>query len=245
MSELPVSAQIRLASYGYDVGPEILKRATNAEREQHIAARVDDLLQHGPSGVPAAENEIKTTSYRGTDSPLYLAESRIMLLQNRLSEAVALLDEGLRLATSYSNTARIVDLLALKSWILENSGRWMELGEPLTYLEDYATRLQRQLTVIQVWAHRLRLARIQSDQAAEEAAAAQLAPLLVAQPTEDLASIGALLIGVFERVAMIDPDVSKCAYELRRFVRSGAGPMDSVLAEWPYFPYVPIVPDYA
>jgi hypothetical protein len=245
LSELPVSAQILLASYGYDVDPDVLKRATKTEREAHIEARVAELLRHGPSGVPAADKEIKTASYRGSNSRLYLAESRVLLMQNRFAEAITLVDEGLALASSCHHTSRIVDLLAMKCWLLEKSARWPDLSEPLRYLEDYSSRLQRPLPLIQVWAQRFRLARIQTDPVAENAAAVQLAPLLIAQPIEQLASIAAMLSVVFERLGAIDPEVANRAIELGRFAPGGLAPIEQMLAKWPYLPYLPIVQEYA
>ena len=97
--------------------------------------------------------------------------------------------------------------------------------------------------MVQVWAQRLRLFERQKEEKQAEATVRQLIPLLTELSTPELASIACLLRRVFERAGAVEADVFERASELRRFSHSGSDEIDSMLADWPYLPYISMAPD--
>ena len=178
----------------------MLQQATKTEFESHLAAQIEELLPHGESALGIADGMLKSNRYRGTNSPLYLQEARVRFAQRRFPDALALLDEGLRFASESRDLLRILDLLCLKSWVLEEAQRWDELGAALKYLWEYAQRLDHSLASIQHWAQKIRLARWANRQEEVAAAATELSRLLPNLSEQDFLSIAPLLKGIFSYV---------------------------------------------
>jgi hypothetical protein len=207
MSELPCKSQLLLAVFGYDIPPEIQRQASKEQREAATAAKIRELLPHGPSATAAADDLLKSAFYRGSDSPLYLEEARIRFLQQRYDDVFSLTDEGLRYAFETQDQPRVLDLLALKTWALEEAGRTQELALALPHLTSTAARLHRPLTEIQALAQTYRLARATENRDAALAALTHLKGLLKGLDSGGFAQIAPVLKDIVAPAADLDPEV--------------------------------------
>jgi hypothetical protein len=178
LGELPFSSQIFLAEQGYSVPQEVLDKASAAALQNHTAATIDQLLPIGGSALSQAGEVLKGTAYRGTNSPLYLAEARLLFLRREPGRALETLDEGIRFAAEVGDETRILDLLCFKAWTLEEMQKLANVEPMLPHISDYADRLNAHSPQIQYRAQSLRLARLFSRADDVQLAAAALAPLL-------------------------------------------------------------------
>jgi hypothetical protein len=205
LGELPLSSQIFLAEQGYSVPQEVLDKASAAELQNHTAATIDQLLPIGGSALSQAWQVLQGTAYRGTNSPLYLAEARVLFLRREPGRALDTLDEGVRFAAEAGDETRILDLLCLKAWTLEERQKLADAEPILPHIRDYADRLNARLPQIQYRAQNLRLASLFSRTDDVQLAAAALAPLLEGLSGPEFVSIAPLLKDVFVPVTRINP----------------------------------------
>lgn len=204
VSEMPTQAQIFLAGVGYDVLEEVLRQASQSQYDDHFAAKIDEMLPQGPQAYEAAGQLLQKSSYRGRNSPLCLSAARLLFLKGQLAQAVEVLDDGLKSALGAGDTNRVLDLLCLKSWTLEEAKSTGELGRTLEYLQRYADRLGRNLARLQCLAQRARFQPAGTDQPASDFASS-IAPLLRELPERDFVAMAPVLAGVFTIVTPFDP----------------------------------------
>jgi hypothetical protein len=193
LSELPIAAQLFLSGFGYDVTPEVLERASKTQRETFTSTKIAELLPHGPSAVPAAARLLASEDYRGTNSPLYVDGMRVRFLEGHVDDVFALADEGLRYAVESQDYARVLDILCLKAWVLEEAGRLDELVVALPHLSRVAERVGRLLPRLQDLAQRFRVARFRKNEADAEAPVTSLAGPLAALKAQEFSQVAPLL----------------------------------------------------
>jgi hypothetical protein len=201
LPEMPIAAQLLLSTCGYEVSPEVLKAASDEQREEHAAASARERMTYGPSGWSSSLGQITSLRYRGGDSPLYLEEARLRFLGGEMATMFELLDEGIKYALAAQNTARALDLICLKAWGLEKAQRYDELDRALPYLERTADRLGRALPHLQLFAQRHRLCKARGQEVAAQEALANLMPLLQSLSPKDLLDIAPVLIDVIPALA--------------------------------------------
>ncbi len=196
VSELPIPMQTALASLGYDVASEVLQQASHQQSEEHLAAKVEDLLPHGANAWAESMQLIEGVKYKGKNSPLYLAEARVLCLMREPDRSGTVIEEGIKFASQSGDTTRVLDLLCLKAWLLETRERWEDLAESLKFVSEYATRLQKTEALIQHRAQQLRLVLLQKE-GEHEPLARELADMLCEVSGETFLSMAPLLHGVF------------------------------------------------
>lgn len=264
LPELPHDAQIFLAGLGYEIAPDVLKEASQAQHEGFLAAKVVEHLPRGPSALSDAAKLIAATAYRGHNSPLYLEDARVNFVQGNYGEAVTLLEEGFRLAYADQDRARTLDLLALQTWVLEEMKRLDALTLLLPRFRQRVERASpsRPLLEIQAAAQMLRAAHRfgRSDETRMQAEA--LASRLQRIDWTDFVQVAMLLYDVFVDVVEVDPQcvrrVSEWAFRIhgnRPHIVSSEGSLlnappqakprelaarlDGVLRAWPdRLPYI-------
>lgn len=230
LAELPIAAQLFLSGFGYDVAPEVLQRASKAQRETFTSTKIAELLPHGPSALGMAAQLLGSESYRGTNSPLYLDEVRVRFLQGDYDHVFALADEGLRHAFEAQDHARVLDLLALKAWALEEAHRFDELARALPYLSRSVDRVGRALPRLQELAQRFRLARLAQHDADAEAAIARLTEPLAALKPDEFSQIAPLLKDVVAPATRMNGAVVRNLAQLVATARVQVGSLSKLLA---------------
>jgi hypothetical protein len=268
LSELPRDAQILLAELGYEIAPDVLKQASQAQHEGFLAAKVVEHLPRGPSALSSAAALISATAYRGHNSPLYLEDARVCFLQGRYGETVSLLDEGLRYAIADQDRVRTLDLLALQAWVLEDLKRLDLLGRALPRFHQRVERASppRPLLEIQAAAQLLRAAHRLGRTEESRMRAEALASRLLRVDWTDFMQVAMVLYDVFVHIVEVDPEcvrrVSEWAFRIRgnrphvvsaegsllnpppqAKPRELAARLDGVLRAWPdRLPYIQPIP---
>lgn len=199
VSELPEPMQTALASLGYDVAAAVLQQASQQQSEEHLAAKVEDRLPHGASAWAESMQLIERAKYKGKNSPLYLAEARVLCLMRETGASTTVADEGIKFASRSGDTTRVLGLLCLKAWILETWESWEDLAESLKFVSEYATRLQKTEALIQHRAQQLRLV-LHQKEGEHEPLARELADMLSELSGEAFLSMAPLLHGVFAHI---------------------------------------------
>jgi hypothetical protein len=162
ITEFSTSAQVFLASNGYDVAPEILEHASEDENDAAQAAQIEEYLPFGPSSVAFAQGIIDEHQKRLNESPILLrAAARIAAQRDRLDESLDWIEKGISLAFERDRPREILALLCDQAWLLtkkrEKSNRLVNL---VLRMGDYASRYQNVLAKLQF---RLQLLTISDD----------------------------------------------------------------------------------
>jgi hypothetical protein len=158
ITELPVASQRLLATYGYQIDAEILEQASVEERDDALAAHVEELLPHR-SAHTDARGALESRGAIDGDSPIWRARARLALEAGEVSEATGELEQGLIAAATARNAFRTFQLLGQKAWTCEVGGSWAELQETLPLLREYAERHGSVPGKLQEWMQRRRLER--------------------------------------------------------------------------------------
>ena len=156
IAELPFASQRLLATYGYQIDPKILEQASIEERDDALAAHVEELLPHRSAHADARA----ALDSRGTvegDSPLWRARARLALEMGDASGALRVLEQGLIAAATARDSFRTFQLLGQKAWTCEVGGFPSELQETLPSLREYAERHGSAPGKLQEWMQRRRL----------------------------------------------------------------------------------------
>lgn len=149
MSELPPAAQKHLATKGFQIDPEVLKEATQEEREEALAADVESMLPYGPRSVEHARTILETDFSSDHASPLFCSAARVAAQQERFEDAVALINHGLEFSFQELHSREALALLCEKAWLLRQRPVLGEPDETLPLLEDYSRRYDRLTAILQ------------------------------------------------------------------------------------------------
>lgn len=155
IAELPMKSQRLLATYGYQIDPKILEQATVEERDEALAAHVEELLPHRSAQSDAAASLERRGTIEG-DSPLWRAGARLALETGHASAAMSMLERGLIAAANARNGFRTFQLLGQKAWTCELGNFPKELEETLPLLQEHAERHGSAPAKVQEWMQRRR-----------------------------------------------------------------------------------------
>lgn len=148
--EYPVDVQVRLASFGFQVSEEILKRATREQRDAHRVSRIEELLPYGATSLLEAQRIVaEVMPSIDYPSPLFRVAARVAAQQEDDEEAARWLERGLALAASANETQLTLDLLSEKAWASRGASGGADLTETLEALAEYAARHQQRTALVQ------------------------------------------------------------------------------------------------
>lgn len=206
ISELPMDAQLQLASFGLEVAAEVLKHASQEQTEAHIAAQVEELLAYGDSALDEL-HAITTEFTRRLDhmSVLFRAAARCAMQEQKNATALSWIEQGLNHAVGASNTAQILDLLSEKAWCLRTTPT-DELSRTLDALGEYGARHRRRTALVQHRIQSLELGQLASSPGGA-VAPKELARMLGELQPLELWGLVPVLEGVLEPLVSTQPEL--------------------------------------
>lgn len=148
IAELPIAAQTYLASLGYQVAPEVLSQASQAQFEAHQASRVEEFLPYGEESVRQARKLVSLQKFEGHSSPLYRSLARVAMEEGHFSEALVPIEEGTSLALEEGDVATVLDLAVERVWALRHLERFEELPQAAQVLGQYAESQNKQVPLL-------------------------------------------------------------------------------------------------
>jgi hypothetical protein len=155
ISELPEYAQFALASIGFQVSPEVLQKASQVEREAHLAAQVEGLLPYGSSSVDHARYRLEQAMPVEHSSPLFRSMARVIAQQDMFIEAGEWIERGMRWASLAGDSYRILELAQESAWLRRDFNRPAR-DQALSLLGEYSRRFNSPAAVFQFLAQTYR-----------------------------------------------------------------------------------------
>jgi hypothetical protein len=155
IAELPFASQRLLATYGYQIDPKVLEQASLEERDEALAAHVEELLPHRSAYSDAAA-ALESRGTTAGDSPLWRTKARLALEMGEVSSAMRLCEQGLIAAANARNGFRTFQLLGQKAWTCEVGDFTKELDDTLPLLREHAERHGSAPAKLQEWMQRRR-----------------------------------------------------------------------------------------
>src|SRR6185437_324632 len=103
IEEFSPDVQLRLATLGFSVPPEVSEQATREQRHASIAAQIEELLPYGPSSVDEAQAVFASAQGDLRGSLLFGIGAR--------TEASPLFRAGARIAAQRGDEKQALDLI--------------------------------------------------------------------------------------------------------------------------------------
>jgi hypothetical protein len=162
--ELPVEAQVQLATRGFNVAADVLERASQVEQDSAAASQVEELLPFGRNSREQAADLIRSlTANLDRPSPLYRSAARVAQANGDPKLAGDWIERGIAKSLPAGLTRLTLGLLEEKSWLLRRSPK--ELPETLRLLSDYAARHRDNAAALQ---HELQAVTLLTESEANE-----------------------------------------------------------------------------
>jgi len=138
ISELPIPVQTYLATLGFKVSSEVLSHASQAQYETYTASQLEELLPYGQTSVFQARQIVDSLPPLDHSSPLFRSAARVLMQEDRFSDALDWIERGVAWALREGDTAAVLDLALEKAWILRQSKNLNELPPATAILGKYA-----------------------------------------------------------------------------------------------------------
>lgn len=148
ISELPESAQLDLASLGFQVSAEVLQKASKSQYESHVAAQVEEWLPYGASSVALAHDSLRRELPVEHSSPLFRSMARVLAQQEQYAEAREWIEKGMQWAALAGDSLRILELSQESAW-LRRASSGPERAQALRLLGEYSQRFNAPAAVFQ------------------------------------------------------------------------------------------------
>jgi hypothetical protein len=208
IAELPLGAQLLLASFGLNVADEILKHASQEQAELHQAARVEELLAYGSASLEELSRTIAAVM-PGLDHPseLFRSAARVAMQRGNKAEALRWIEQGLGYASRASNTLQMMGLLSERAWALRGMENVDELLNTLRGLNEYGIRHRRRVVLVQ---HRVQLfetSRTEPNSEQPSRLLRQIARLITELDSRELWGVVPMLDRVLEPLIAARPDL--------------------------------------
>ncbi len=181
IEEFPPEVQLRLATLGFSVPPEVSEQATREQRHASLASQIEELLPYGPSSVDqaqavfaSAQGDLRggnlpfSIGARPEGSPLFRSGARIAAQRGDEKQALDLIERGLDCAVREGAATLTLGLLQERAWLYRHRVRTVQ-AEGLAWLGEQARRHQNRSAQLQYLA--------QSINTGDDAAQSNLAAL--------------------------------------------------------------------
>jgi hypothetical protein len=154
IEEFPLQVQLRLATLGFEVPPEVREHATREQRDASLASQIEELLPYGPSSEGQAQAIFASAQAdlrRG--SPLFRAGARIAAQRGDEQQALDLIERGLEGTVREGAAVQTLGLLQERAWLFRSRSR-ADQADSLAWLGEHARRHQDRPALLQ---HRVQL----------------------------------------------------------------------------------------
>ena len=152
IEEFPPVVQLRLATLGFSVPPEISEQANREQRHASLASQIEELLPYGSSSEDQAQaifasaqadlrggSSLFRTGTRKEASPLFRAGARIAAQRGKEEQAFDLIERGLERAVREGEAELRLGLLQERAWLYRGRSR-ADQTDGLAWLGEHARR---------------------------------------------------------------------------------------------------------